>query len=106
MVCAINVIAHTSTSSGQMRLKIVACRSTATGAALGVLGGGLLARMIGDGLTELGWLRWLSPFGMFALGEPYAHNRLLPLLILLLTSSKSTARTTRPADPVRLDSRR
>ena len=50
---------------------------------MAVLGGGLLARMIGDGLTDWGWLRWLSPFGLLALSEPYAQNRVLPLLILL-----------------------
>ncbi|MBQ1073279.1 hypothetical protein KBX06_08885 [Micromonospora sp. C31] len=58
-------------------------RASATGAAVAVLGGGLLARMIGDGLTELGWLRWLSPFGLLALTEPYARNDVLPLLVLL-----------------------
>lgn len=61
-------------------------RSTATGAAVAVLGTGLLARMIGDGLTELGWLRWLSPFGLLARSEPYARNRMLPLLILLVAA--------------------
>ncbi|MEU7919324.1 ABC transporter permease [Micromonospora zamorensis] len=63
--------------------QVFPARSTATGTAVAVLGAGLLARMIGDGLTELGWLRWLSPFGLLARSEPYAQNRLLPLLILL-----------------------
>jgi len=63
--------------------QVFPARSTATGAAVAVLGAGLLARMIGDGLTELGWLRWLSPFGLLALSKPYAQNRVLPLLILL-----------------------
>lgn len=62
--------------------QVFPARSTATGTAVAVLGAGLLARMIGDGLTELGWLRWLSPFGLLARSEPYAQNRLLPLLIL------------------------
>jgi ABC-2 type transport system permease protein len=63
--------------------QVFPARSTATGAAFAVLGAGLLARMIGDGLIELGWLRWLSPFGLLALSEPYAQNRILPLLVLL-----------------------
>ncbi|MCM4078958.1 ABC transporter permease [Paractinoplanes hotanensis] len=63
--------------------QVFPARATATGAAVAVLGGGLLARMIGDGLTDWGWLRWLSPFGLLALSEPYAQNRVLPLLILL-----------------------
>ncbi|GAA3953197.1 hypothetical protein [Actinoplanes auranticolor] len=63
--------------------QVFPARAGATGAAVAVLGTGLLARMIGDGLTELGWLRWLSPFGLLALSEPYARNRVLPLLTLL-----------------------
>ena len=63
--------------------QVFPARSTATGAAVAALGAGLLARMLGDGLTALGWLRWLSPFGLLARSEPYAQNRLLPLLILL-----------------------
>jgi ABC-2 type transport system permease protein len=47
-----------------------------------VLGVGLLARMIGDGVTALGWLHWLSPFGLLSLSGPYVHNRVLPLLVL------------------------
>ena len=43
----------------------------------------LLIRMVGDGVTALGWLRWLSPFGLLALSRPYAGNRGLPLLVLL-----------------------
>ncbi|MDG4782230.1 hypothetical protein O7614_21450 [Micromonospora sp. WMMD961] len=58
-------------------------RAAATGTAVAVLGTGLLMRMVGDGLSGLGWLRWLSPFGLLALSEPYARNRIVPLLILL-----------------------
>src|SRR5690349_12162733 len=57
-------------------------RASATGTAVAVLGTTLLMRMIGDGL-DLGWLRWLSPFGLLALSGPYAQNRVLPLLVLL-----------------------
>ncbi|WP_327041275.1 hypothetical protein OG400_29150 [Micromonospora ureilytica] len=58
-------------------------RPAATGTAVAVLGTALLTRMVGDGLTGFGWLRWLSPFGLLALSEPYARNQILPLLILL-----------------------
>ncbi|MGC4815669.1 ABC transporter permease [Micromonospora sp. DT228] len=58
-------------------------RTAATGTAVAVLGAALLMRMVGDGLSGLGWLRWLSPFGLLALSEPYARNRIVPLLILL-----------------------
>lgn len=58
-------------------------RATATGTAVAVLGASLLARMIGDGVAGLGWLRWLSPFGLLELSSPYAGNRPAPPLILL-----------------------
>ncbi|MGQ5263317.1 hypothetical protein ACTWLT_21535 [Micromonospora sp. ZYX-F-536] len=63
--------------------QIFPARASATGVAIAVLGAGLLARMVGDGLTALAWLRWLSPFGLLELSAPYARNRPLPLLILL-----------------------
>ncbi|MGX6607047.1 ABC transporter permease [Micromonosporaceae bacterium Da 78-11] len=66
--------------------QVFPARAAATGAAVAVLGAGLLTRMIGDGLTELGWLRWLSPFGLLGLSGPYAYNRVLPLLVLLAAS--------------------
>ncbi|MEU8238325.1 hypothetical protein AB0C07_08775 [Actinoplanes missouriensis] len=63
--------------------QIFPTRTPATGTAVAVLGVSLVARMIGDGVTELGWLRWLSPFGLAALSGPYVHDRVVPLLILL-----------------------
>jgi ABC-2 type transport system permease protein len=66
-------------------------RSPATATAIAVLGAGLLARMIGDGITGLGWLRWLSPFGLLALSGPFVHDRLVPLLLLLAATAGVTA---------------
>ncbi|MDI6105215.1 hypothetical protein QLQ12_42185 [Actinoplanes sp. NEAU-A12] len=63
--------------------QVFATRAPATGSAVAVLGVSLLARMIGDGITELGWLRWLSPFGLLALSGPYVQDRAVPLLVLL-----------------------
>ena len=54
-------------------------RAAASGATVAVLGCGLLARMVGDGVDALAWLRWLSPFGLLALTRPYDTNRGLPL---------------------------
>ncbi|MEV6302008.1 hypothetical protein AB0M02_21520 [Actinoplanes sp. NPDC051861] len=68
-------------------------RAPATGTALAVLGAGLLMRMIGDGLTDLAWLRWLSPFGLLALAGPYHQDRILPLLILLAATLLVAAAT-------------
>lgn len=56
--------------------------SAANGAAAVILLLGLLVRMVGDGVDALAWLRWLSPFGLFALTRPYDTNRGLPLSIL------------------------
>ncbi|MEU4422295.1 hypothetical protein AB0F81_16845 [Actinoplanes sp. NPDC024001] len=62
-------------------------RSPATGAAVAVLGVSLLARMIGDGVTALGWLHWLSPFGLLALSGPYVQDRILPLVLLAMATA-------------------
>ncbi|GAB7045101.1 hypothetical protein [Catenuloplanes indicus] len=57
-------------------------RAPASGTTVAVLGAGLLLRMIGDGLAALGWLHWLSPFGLLALSSPYGRDDPLPLLLL------------------------
>ncbi|WP_406045869.1 hypothetical protein OG799_16125 [Micromonospora sp. NBC_00898] len=61
-------------------------RAGASGATLGLLGVGLLARMVGDGVTALSWLRWLSPYGLLALTRPYQDDRPLPLIVLAVTT--------------------
>lgn len=65
-------------------------RAAATGAAVAVLGGTLLARMIGDGVPALGRLRWLSPFGLAELSGPYVRDRALPLLVLIAAAAAVT----------------
>ncbi|MFJ6784716.1 ABC transporter permease [Streptomyces yangpuensis] len=67
---------------GAMTAQVFATRSSASGAAVAVLGISMLLKMVGDGVAALGWLRWLSPFGLTALSRPYDGNRLSPLLIL------------------------
>jgi ABC-2 type transport system permease protein len=62
--------------------QILPARSRATGAAIAVLGLTLVARMIGDGVVVLAWLRWASPFGLLELSRPYAGNRWPPLILL------------------------
>ncbi|RKN40286.1 ABC transporter permease [Micromonospora endolithica] len=57
-------------------------RSGASGAATAVLGLALLARMVGDGVPALGWLRWLSPYGLLALSRPYHDDWPAPLAVL------------------------
>lgn len=70
-------------AAGAMAAQVYATRSAAGGAAVAVLGVSMLLKMVGDGVTSLGWLRWLSPFGLTALSRPYDGNRLWPLVILL-----------------------
>ncbi|WFE37362.1 hypothetical protein [Micromonospora sp. WMMD998] len=62
-------------------------RSGATGAAVAFLGVGLMARMVGDGVTALGWLRWLPPYGPLALLHPYRDDRWAPLIVPALTAT-------------------
>ncbi|WNM39018.1 hypothetical protein RMN56_28440 [Micromonospora halotolerans] len=62
-------------------------RAGASGATLAFLGVGLLARMVGDGVPALAWLRWLPPYGPLALSRPYRDDRWAPLLALALTAT-------------------
>ena len=55
---------------------------SASGLAVAVLLGGLLARMVADGVSALGWVSWLSPFGLLSRVAPFADDRLMPLLVL------------------------
>lgn len=67
---------------GGLAAQVFAGRAAATGAAAAVLGAGLLARMVGDGVDSLGWLRWLTPFGQVELTGPYHADRWWPVLLL------------------------
>lgn len=62
-------------------------RSLASGSAGGVLVVALVVKMVGDGLESFGWIRWLTPFGMLSLSEPYAQQRWLPLAVLTVAAS-------------------
>ncbi|MFD3675478.1 hypothetical protein [Streptomyces sp. NPDC058613] len=65
------------TAVGAMTAQVFATRSSASGAAVAVLGISMLLRMVGDGVAALGWLRWLSPLGLLALTRPYDGNPVL-----------------------------
>ncbi|MBM2619400.1 hypothetical protein JIG36_27990 [Actinoplanes sp. LDG1-06] len=69
-------------ATGLLAAQIFPARSAATGSATAVLAAGLMVRMIGDGVAALGWLRWLTPFGLTGLTRPYDTNRWLPLMVL------------------------
>ena len=71
---------------GMLAAQVFPTRSAASGAAMAVLGAGLLMRMVGDGVDALSWLRWASPFGLAELVQPYGANRWPPLLVLSLAA--------------------
>jgi ABC-2 type transport system permease protein len=61
-------------------------RSAANGAAAAIVVLGVLVRMVGDGVADLAWLRWLSPFGLVAITRPFASDDALPLIVLVLAA--------------------
>ncbi|MEU7928387.1 hypothetical protein [Micromonospora sp. NPDC049107] len=73
-------------AAAALAAQVFPARSAATGATLAFLGVGLLTRMVGDGVTVLGWLRWLPPYGPLALVGPYRNDRLAPLAVLGFTA--------------------
>jgi ABC-2 type transport system permease protein len=73
--------------AGGLAGQIWPARSAATGAAVALLVAGLLARMVGDGVDALSWLRWLTPLGLLELSQPYAGNLWLPLIPLAVTAA-------------------
>ncbi len=45
---------------------------------MALLGVWLAVRMLADGVQQLAWLAWTTPFGLSALASPYADNRITP----------------------------
>jgi ABC-2 type transport system permease protein len=71
---------------GGLAAQVFPTRAGASGAAMAVLGVGLLARMVGDGVAALSWLRWVSPFGLVELTRPYGQERWSPLMVLAVAA--------------------
>lgn len=80
---AIAGIGTSGAALGVLAAQLAPERRTASGMAVAVLLTGLLLRMVGDGVSALAWLHWLSPFGLLGRVEPYAGDRALPLLVLV-----------------------
>jgi ABC-2 type transport system permease protein len=83
--------------TGAMAAQMFPTRAGARGAAMALLGAGLLARMVGDGVGALSWLRWLSPFGLLELSQPYAANRWTPVVVLAVAAAAMLAAVPVPA---------
>jgi ABC-2 type transport system permease protein len=73
--------------AGGLAGQIWPARSAATGAAVALLVAGLLARMVGDGVVALSWLRWLTPFGLLELSQPYAGDDWPPVIPLAVAAA-------------------
>ncbi|ADB75539.1 ABC transporter permease [Geodermatophilus obscurus] len=67
---------------GCLAAQLLPERRSASGLAVAVLLGSLLARMVADGAPVVGWLSWASPFGLLGRVGPFADDRVLPLLVL------------------------
>jgi ABC-2 type transport system permease protein len=79
---AILGVTLTFATAGMLAAQIMPTRSAAVGVTVGVLGVGLLLRMLADGMPALAWSAWTTPFGLTARAAPYADNRIAPLLVL------------------------
>ena len=79
---AIAGVGMTGAALGVLAAQLLPERRAASGLAVTVLLGGLLARMVADGVDALAWLHWLTPFGLIGRAAPFAGNRVLPLVVL------------------------
>ena len=94
----IALVAVVFASTGAVAAQVFASQRVANIAGAGLLVAMLLARMLGDGIDALGWLRWMSPFGLVALVRPFEADQVLPLAMLaaaaaaLVAAAAATAR--------------
>jgi ABC-2 type transport system permease protein len=79
---AIAGVGMTGAALGVVAAQLLSERRAASGLATIVLLGGLLARMVADGVPALAWLNWLTPFGLIGRTAPYAGDRVLPLVAM------------------------
>ncbi|GAA3605765.1 ABC transporter permease [Microlunatus ginsengisoli] len=74
------------TAIGASASQLLGERSQAGGLAAGLLVAALMTRMVGDGLESVGWIGWLTPFGLLSLSAPYTGNHWLPIVALIAAS--------------------
>ncbi|WP_234834884.1 polyketide antibiotic transporter [Mycolicibacterium stellerae] len=79
---AIVGVTSTFATAAIFAAQVMPTRSAAVGITVGLLGACLAVRMLADGVAQLAWLAWTTPFGLAALAAPYADNRVAPLLVL------------------------
>jgi ABC-2 type transport system permease protein len=69
---------------GTLGAQLLAERRAASGFAVAVLLTALLVRMVGDGVPALGFLQWITPFGLLGRAQPFGADRWVPVLVLLV----------------------
>ena len=79
---AILGVSLTFGTAGVLAAQIMPTRPAAVGVAVGLLGVGLLLRMLADGAPGLAWVAWATPFGLTSRAAPYADNRVTPLIVI------------------------
>jgi ABC-2 type transport system permease protein len=79
---AIAGVGMTGAALGVLAAQLLPERRAASGLAIALLLAGLLARMVGDGVSALAWLHWLTPFGLIGRAAPFAGNRVFPVVVL------------------------
>ncbi|WP_369133716.1 hypothetical protein [Modestobacter sp. I12A-02662] len=67
---------------GVLAAQLFTDRRSASGLAVAVVLGGVLARMVADGVPALAWLAWLSPLGVLGRTAPFVDDRAALLLVL------------------------
>jgi ABC-2 type transport system permease protein len=82
---------------GALAAQLLPERRSASGLAVAVLLGSLLARMVADGAPALGWLSWASPFGLLGRVAPFADDRVAPLVVLAVLAVAPAAAAVRLA---------
>ncbi|HEU0042873.1 MAG TPA: ABC transporter permease subunit [Jiangellaceae bacterium] len=70
---------------GAVASQLFASRRRAAGAAGAVLGISYVIRMVADGTTDGGWLRWASPLGWVENLEAFASDNVVALVPLVIT---------------------
>lgn len=68
--------------AGVLAAQIMPTRPAAVGVTVGLLGVGLLLKMLADGAPGLAWVAWTTPFGLASRAAPYADNRVTPLIVM------------------------
>ena len=79
---AILGVTSTFATAGIFAAQVMPTRSGAVGVTVGLLGVWLAVRMLADGVHQLAWMAWTTPFGLSSLAAPYADNRAAPLVVL------------------------